>query len=118
MAYFKIGDTDFSNLVSSLKITKSQKYNSQTNAAGNTVVDLINRKRTIEVEIIPLEEAEAQALLNAVEEFNVSISYREPTTGSLVEGVNCIISSNDIEYYTIQTKTVRLNKFKLKFVEL
>lgn len=118
MAYFKIGDTDFSNLVGGLKITKSQKYNSQTNAAGNTVVDLINRKRTIEVEIIPLEEAEAQALLNAVEEFNVSISYREPTTGSLVEGVNCIISSNDIEYYTIQTKTIRLNKFKLKFVEL
>lgn len=118
MAYFKIGETDFSNIVSGLKISKSQKYNSQTNAAGNTVVDLINRKRTIEVEIIALEEAEAQALLNAVEEFNVSISYREPTTGSLVQGVNCIISSNDVEYYTIQDKTVRLNKFKLKFVEL
>lgn len=118
MAYFKIGNTDFSNVVSGLKVTKTQKYNSQTNAAGNSVVDLINKKRTIEVEIISLEEADAQALLNAVDEFNVSISYREPITGSLVEGVNCIISSNDIEYYTIQTKTVRLKKFKLKFVEL
>lgn len=118
MAYFKIGDTDFSNIVSGLKVSKKVKYNSQTNAAGNSVVDLVNRKRTIEVEIIALDEADAQAVLNAVEEFNVSISYREPTTGSLVEGVNCIIPSTDIEYYTIQTKTVRLKKFKLKFTEL
>lgn len=118
MAYFKVGNTDFSNIVSGLKVTKSQKYNSQTNAAGNTVVDLINRKRTIEVEIIPLKEAEAQALLNAVEEFNVSISYREPTTGSLVEGVNCIISSNDVEYYTIQSNKVLFKEITLKFTEL
>jgi hypothetical protein len=118
MAYFKIGDADFSSLVSGLKVSKKVKYNSQTNAAGNTVVDLISRKRTIEVEIIASKEADVQALLNAVEEFNVSISYREPTTGSLSEGVNCIIAGTDIEYYTIQTNTVRLNKFKLKFTEL
>lgn len=118
MAYFKIGDTDFSALVGGLKVAKTQKYNSQTNAAGNTVVDLITRKRTIEVEIIALDEADAMAVLNAVEAFNVSISYREPTTGSLAQGVNCIIPSTDIEYYTIQRDKVRLNKFKLKFTEL
>lgn len=118
MAYFKIGDADYSHIVSGLKVSKKTQYTSQTNAAGNTVVDLISKKRTIEVEVVSLVEADAQALLNAVEEFNVSISYREPTTGALEEGVNCIISSNDIEYYTIQTKNVRLKKFKLKFSEL
>ena len=34
MAYFKIGDTDYSAFVNSLKITNSHNYNSQTNAAG------------------------------------------------------------------------------------
>lgn len=118
MAYFKIGESDFSNLVSELKVSKETNYNAQTNAAGNTVVDMINRKREIEVGIIALTEADAQALLNAVEEFNVSISYREPTTGTLVTGVNCIIPDSEVEYYTIQTGKVRLKEFKLKFTEL
>jgi hypothetical protein len=55
MAYFKIGEIDFSPYVNSLKINKSANYNAQTNAAGNTVVDYINSKRTIEVGIIPVD---------------------------------------------------------------
>lgn len=118
MAYFKIGGTDFSHLVSELKVSKETNYNAQTNAAGNTVVDMINRKRQIEVGIIALNEADAKALLNAVEEFNVSISYREPTTGTLVQGVNCIIPDSEVEYYTIQNNKVKLKAFNLKFTEL
>lgn len=54
MAYFKIGDVDFSLYVNSLKVSKTANYSAQTNAAGDTVVDYINSKRTIEVGIIPL----------------------------------------------------------------
>ena len=54
MAYFKINDIDFSDYVNELKINKSANYNVQTNAAGDSVVDYINKKRTIEVGIIPL----------------------------------------------------------------
>ena len=54
MAYFKIGDVDFSPYVNSLKVNKRAIYNSQVNAAGNSIVDYINSKRTIEVGIIPL----------------------------------------------------------------
>ena len=57
MAYFKIDDVDFSTYVNELKINKSSVYNSQTNAAGDTVVDYINAKREIEVGIIPLTSA-------------------------------------------------------------
>ena len=118
MAYFKINDVDFSQYVESLKVKKSVNYNAQTNAAGNTVVDYINSKRQIEVGIITIDEADAQALLTACAAFNVSISYRDPATGTLVEGVNCIIPSTDVDYYTIQTNKVMLNDFKLKFTEL
>ena len=118
MAYFKINDVDFSQYVESLKVKKSVNYNAQTNAAGNTVVDYINSKRTIEVGIITINEADAKAILTACAAFNVSISYRDPATGVLVEDVNCIIPSTDVDYYTIQTDKVMLNDFKLKFSEL
>lgn len=118
MAYFKIGSVDFSDKVSALKVTKSHNYNAQTNAAGDTVVDYINRKREFEVEIISLEDADMQALQAAINTFNVSISYRDPQTGLLVSGVNCIIPDNEVEYYTIQTNKVRFQKIKLKFTEL
>lgn len=118
MAYFKIGETDFSHCVSSLKISRSNNYNAQTNAAGDTVVDYINRKRGFEVGIIALDDADMQSLMDAIDNFNVSISYRDPQTGVLVEDVNCILPSNDIEYYTIQSNKVSFKAFTLKFTEL
>lgn len=118
MAYFKIGDVDFSSCVNTLKITRSNKYNAQTNAAGDTVVDYINRKRSFEVGIIPLDDEKMQALMAAIDNFNVSISYRDPQTGALAEGVNCILPTNDIDYYTIQVDKVRYKAFTLKFTEL
>ena len=62
MAYFKINDIDFSDYVNELKINKSANYNVQTNAAGDSVVDYINKKRTIEVGIIPLYSDDMIAL--------------------------------------------------------
>lgn len=118
MAYFKIDDIDFSKYVNELKVNKTSVYNAQQNAAGDTVVDYINSKRTIEVGIIPLS-AEAMAELQlAIDNFNVSISFRNPKTNVLEEGVNCIIPENGIEYYTIQTNKVMYKAFTLTFTEL
>lgn len=118
MAYFKIGDVDFSAFVNELKVKKGHTYNAQTNAAGDTVVDYINAKRKIEVGIITTDEADTKALLNAVDAFNVLISYRDPRTGALVENINCIIPDTEIEYYTIQTNKVLVDEFTLTFTEL
>lgn len=118
MAYFKINGVDFSEYVNELNIKKKNNYNAQTNAAGDTVVDYINVKRQIDVGIITLDEVDAQKVLAAVDGFNVLISYRDPHTGKLEEGVNCIIPSTDVDYYTIQTDKVLVNDFKLKFTEL
>lgn len=118
MAYFKIGDTDYSMYVNQLNINKEANYNAQTNAAGNTVVDYINHKRTIEVGIIPLDSAAMAALQTAIDAFSVSISFRNPQTGALEEGVSCIIPSNNVEYYTIQANKVMYNAFTLEFIEL
>lgn len=118
MEYFKIGDTDYSNIVNELKVKKSANYTSQTNAAGDTVVDYINSKRTIEVGIIPITGERMIALQIALDAFNMPISFRNPMTNSIEENVNVIIPENNVEYYTIQIDKVLYNGFTLKFIEL
>lgn len=116
MTYFKIGKTDFSNIVNELNINNTSNYNSQTNAAGNTVVDYINTKRIIEVGIIPLDDTDMAKLQTAINDFNVMISFRNPRTNQL-ETIFCIIPESGIEYYTIQANKVMYKAFKLKFIE-
>lgn len=118
MAYFMIGNNDYSSYCNSLVVTKQANYNSQTNAAGDTVVDFINHKRTIEVGIIPMDSAAMVNLQNDIDSFNVSISFRNPKTGALETGVNCIIPQDNVEYYTIQADKVLFKTFKLEFIEL
>jgi hypothetical protein len=118
MNYFKINNKDYSLIVNELKVNKKANYNAQTNAAGNTIVDFINSKREIEVGIIPLNDVDAAELLNAVEPFNISVSFRNPLTNALEENVNCIIPDTNIEYYTIQQNKVMYKAFTLKFIEL
>ena len=118
MAYFKIGSTDFSAYVSGLKISTDVNYNAQQNANCDTVVDYVNKKRTFEVEIIPLDATARAKLLAAIDAFSVSISFRNPKTNALETGVSCIIASHDISYYTIQDSKIMYQKFNLKFNEL
>lgn len=118
MAYFKINDTDYSAYVNELKVNKEAHYNSQTNAAGDTVVDYINSKREIEVGIIPLDDAAMAKLQADIDAFNVSISFLNPRTKALENGVNCIIPSNNVEYYTIRANKTSFKAFTLKFIEL
>lgn len=117
MSYFKINDVDYSKYVNGLTIDTDNNYTAQTNAAGDMVVDYINKKRSIEVGIIPLDDSAMKNLLQAIEAFNVSISYRNPLTNEL-ETINCILPSTGIEYYTIQVGKVLYREFKLKFQEL
>ena len=118
MEYFKINNKDFSLYVNELKVSSAANYTAQVNAAGDTVVDYINSKRTIEVGIIPIDNAAMINLQNAISGFNVSLSFRNPTTGILEENVNCIIPANDVEYYTIQADRVSYKGFNLTFTEL
>lgn len=118
MQYFKINGVDFSAFVNELKVARVSNYNAQTNAAGNTVVDLINQKHTIEVSIIPLDANKMRDLQQAIEGFSVNISFLNPTTGALYENMPCIIPDSGVEYFTIQAKRVLFNGCSLKFSEL
>ena len=116
--FFKINDNDYSMYVNKLLIGKEHNYKSMTTAAGNTIVKYVNSKRSIEVGIIPLDGETMKNLLADVNEFQVSISYRDPETNELTEGLACIIPNNLIEYYTIQADKVSYKAFSLQIKEL
>lgn len=120
MAYFKIGANDYSAFVAAngLTVATAHNYNAQTNAAGNTVVDYQNSKRTITVDIIPLNKATMQAILTDIQNLAVSISFLNPNTGTMETDVQCICPDNDVQYYTIQADHVLFNALKLTFKEL
>ena len=105
MAYFKIGDVDFSLYVNSLKVSKTANYSAQTNAAGDTVV-------------IPLNEVDMLKLQVALAAFSVSISFLNPQTNELETNVSCIIPDSEIEFYTIQVNKTMYKAATLTFIEL
>lgn len=117
MAYFKINDNDFSAYVSGLKVSKAANYNAQTNAAGNTVIDLINSKRTIEATIIPVNQSIMIALQTALNAENIVLSILNPETNTL-EAFAAFIPDRETEYYTIQNNRILFKPFTLTFTEL
>ena len=117
MAYLKINGNDYSTYCNALKVGWNANYSAQTNAAGNTVVDYINTKRTIEVGIIALDDTVLKNLMADVANLNVTVSFLNPATNTLVSCA-CIIPQKNIEYYTIQVGKVMCKAFTLTFTEL
>lgn len=117
MEYFYITNWDVSKYVSGLKVSKAANYSAQTNAAGNTVVDYINTKRTIEVSFILFDDAFMLALQTRLNKFNFDIKYRNPDTRE-IETVNVILPNQEIEYHTIRADKIQYKAFTLTFVEL
>lgn len=118
MAYFKIFNNDYSTYVSGLNIKTKNNYYEAENAAGNIIVDYINSKRVITVEIIPLKQETMEYLLNDLSNFNLTISFKNPSNGELEEDLPCIIADYTTDYYRIGENKTLYKKFKLKFEEL
>jgi len=111
-----INNTDYSNKVNELKVEVKHNYNSQTNAAGDSVIDYINSKRVIEVGFIPMTDANMKALLSTAT-FQSTITFLNPLTNQM-ETINCIVPDTSVEYYTIQVGNVLYKAFSLDFIEL
>ena len=111
-----INNVDLSHCVSGLKVNVQSNYNSQTNAAGNTVVDYINQKRTIDVTFIPLSQIDMLRIQSALQAFSFKVTYLHPN--EQLQEISCILPTGSIEYYTIQDNKVMFKPFTLTFIEL
>ena len=118
MAYFKINGTDFSDLVSGLKVGFETLVsdNSGRNAAGNTVIDVINKKDKIYLTLRHTTGAEMRSFLSAIAGYVVEVSYLNPRTNSF-KTVTAYTGTPEPEYYTISDKTI-YKPMSLNFIEL
>ena len=118
MAYLKINDKDFSNLVSGLKVGYETlvSSNSGRNANGDTVIDVINRKHKVYVTFRHTFNDEMNSLLAAIKDYVVSVTFLNPETKTL-EDITAYIGTPEPEYYTIGDRVI-YKPMNLNFIEL
>lgn len=116
--YFLVNGIDFSHLVSGLKVGYETLVsdNSGRNAAGNTVIDVINKKHKIYVNLRHTTKAEMTYFLNAIDPYVVNITFLNPLTQDL-ETVEAYCGTPEPEYYTISDKTI-YKPMAINFIEL
>jgi hypothetical protein len=119
MSYLKINGIDFSGIVSGLKVGYETLVsdNSGRNAAGNTVVDVVNRKIKVYVTLRHTTDSEMQSFLNAVGGYVVETSFLNPETKEL-KTISAYIGTPEPEYYTIQNNRIIYKPMSLNFIEL
>ena len=113
----KIGSKDFSDLVSGLKVGYETLVSDSSgrNAAGDTVLDVINTKRKIYVTLRHTFADEMQEFLSAIEPFQVTITYLDPRTGD-TSTADTYIGTPEPEYYNAKLGIYK--PMNLNFIEL
>ena len=119
MSYLSINGVDMSDLVKSLKVGYETlvSESSGRNANGDTVLDIINQKTKLQVGFRPMNDSEMAKLLNAVDEYIVSVSYRDSKTNSN-KTITCYTGTPEPEYYCILNNKVFYKEMNLNFIEL
>lgn len=116
--YFKINDTDFSGLVSGLKVGFETLVsdNSGRNANGDTVIDVINKKKKVYITFRHTTDMEMKSILAAIENYVVDIQFLNPLNNTMTT-ITTYTGTPEPEYYTISNKTI-FKPMSLNFIEL
>jgi 5'-3' exonuclease len=116
--YFAINDTDFSHLVSGLKVGYETlvSEDSGRNAAGDTVLDIVNKKIKVYLTLRHTTNDEMEQFLGSIEDYVVQVSFLDPTKQSMTT-FTAYTGTPEPEYYTISDKTI-FKPLSLNFIEL
>lgn len=116
--YFKINNVDYSDLVSGMKVGYETLVSDQSgrNAAGDTVIDIINRKIKLYITFRHTTNSEMKSLLAAIADYVVSVQFLDPKTQTL-STIQAYTGTPEPEYYTISDKTI-YKPMSLNFIEL
>jgi hypothetical protein len=119
MSYLKINNTDISHLVKGMKIGYETLVadGSGRNAAGDTVLDVINRKVKVYVTFRPMDGAEMKNFLALIKDYVVNVTFMDSKTNALTTA-QCYTGTPEPEYYWILGNQVLYKQFNLNFIEL
>lgn len=111
-----IDGVDLSHLVSSLKIGYETLVsdNSGRNAAGNMVIDVINKKIKVYVTFRHTTREEMEMIMDCLSPYVVEI---ETTGATGFHTIECYTSTPEPEYYTASDKTI-FKPLSVNFIQL
>lgn len=116
--FFKINDIDFSMYVNKLVVGKEHMYESFNTANGSDLIKYRGSKYVLEVGFVPLDYISMANLLSVIDQFSVTVSFRDPKTNLLVENLVCIIPNHLVEYYTIRADKVSYKAFSVQILQV
>lgn len=119
MSFFQVNNQDFSDLVSGLKVGYETLVsdNSGRNAAGDTVLDVINKKIKLQLTLRHTTETEMRAFLSAIDDYVVNVTFLNPKTKQLTT-IQAYTGTPEPEYFTIQPTLTVYKPLSLNFIEL
>lgn len=119
MSNLIINGTDVSRLVKGLRVGYETlvSEDSGRNAAGDTVLDIINRKVKLYVTFRPMDGSEMSSLLSAMGPYVINVSYRDPKTNASGT-INCYHGTPEPEYYWTLGNMVLYKEFQVNFIEM
>lgn len=119
MNYFKIGNQDFSSLVSGMKIGYETLVSSSSgrNAAGDTILDIVNEKKKVYLQLRHTTEEEMTSFLSAIRPYVITVSFLDPRTNSFTT-MTAYTGTPEPEYYTIQPGGTIYKPLSLNFIEM
>lgn len=87
------------------------------NAAGDNVVDIINRKWKINIVFCPMGQEEMRRLLQTIANYVVNVSFLNPRTGELTT-IRAYTGTPSPDYYRIIEGKILYNAMPLNFIEM
>lgn len=114
-----INGVDVSYLVQGMKVGYEVlvSEDSGRNAAGDTVIDIINRKIKVYVTFRPMSGTDMAKLLGAMESYVVSVAFRDSKTNA-TKTITAYTGSPTPEYYWVLGNQTLYKAFDLNFIEL
>ena len=115
----QINGIDVSDRVSSLKIGYETLVSSDSgrNAAGDTVIDVINKKYKLYVTFRHTTAIEMDELLNTIRNYVVTVEFQNPFDNAITT-ITAYTGTPEPEYYTKQANLTIYKPMNLNFIEL
>lgn len=118
MAYLKINGVDVSSLVAGLKVEYETLVSDKSgrNANGDTVIDVINNKIKLTVDLRHTTAQEMRTFMGAIEDYVVGVDFLNPKNNQLTH-ITCYTGTPSPEYFTISDRTI-FKPMNISLIEL
>lgn len=114
----QINGTDLTSLIKNYQVDYNVLVKDDgRNAAGNAIINIINRKTKLNCVFRPMNDTEMASLLNLVNSFVMNVNFWDVKTQTQITK-SMYIGTPSADFYTNKNDDGLFNDFALNFIEL